>query len=274
MGGSSVSYRPAGRSMRVAAQSRRWSSSSVSASTSTSTKSRRVLRRVRRSSQVGRLAVELDAPVGLVEAAAQSRGGAEEGRRQVMLREAVQQPVGLAPPVERRAERRRELLEHGNAGCGRLGVPVVGVLVVVDERRRVVRRRFVPAGLLGRADEVGDLVRPGDRARDHAGACAVGVLERRHHRHRARAHLAVRRQAVGRPAQIRLGVLLRDDDAAVGGGRVERAVDELPRIAHRPPSVRVFRMFTPRNSAAGQPCETAATWPGWPLPQVNTPPRT
>ena len=30
----------------------------------------------------------------------------------------------------------------------------------------------------------------------------------------------------------------------------------------------------PRNRAAGQPWLTGATWPGWPLPQLNAPPST
>ena len=33
-------------------------------------------------------------------------------------------------------------------------------------------------------------------------------------------------------------------------------------------------MLTPRKRAEGQPWETAATWPGWALPQLNAPPRT
>ena len=30
----------------------------------------------------------------------------------------------------------------------------------------------------------------------------------------------------------------------------------------------------PRISTAGQPWLTGATWPGWPLPQLNAPPST
>ena len=55
-------------------------------------------------------------------------------------------------------------------------------------------------------------------------------------------------------------------------------LDELLRasvvvISGLPPSV-VLRMRTPRNSAGGQPWLTAATWPGWALPQLNAPPST
>ena len=38
------------------------------------------------------------------------------------------------------------------------------------------------------------------------------------------------------------------------------------------PSSVVFRMRMSRNSADGQPWLTAATWPGWALPQLNAPP--
>ena len=67
------------------------------------------------------------------------------------------------------------------------------------------------------------------------------------------------------------GVLGRDDDAAVGRGRRLGALDQLLNIGHRPASVRVLRTFTLRNNAAGQPCDTAATWPGCPLPQFGVP---
>ena len=45
-------------------------------------------------------------------------------------------------------------------------------------------------------------------------------------------------------------------------------------VAHRPASAWVLRIRTPRNSVEGQPWLTAATCPGWPLPQLNAPPST
>ena len=54
---------------------------------------------------------------------------------------------------------------------------------------------------------------------------------------------------------------------------VQRDVDDLLRADHRPASMRVLSTLTPRNSADGQPWLTAATWPGWALPQLNAPPR-
>ena len=38
------------------------------------------------------------------------------------------------------------------------------------------------------------------------------------------------------------------------------------------PSWTVLSTRTCRNSAAGAPWLTGATWPGWPLPQLNAPP--
>ena len=49
-----------------------------------------------------------------------------------------------------------------------------------------------------------------------------------------------------------------------------------PTLHHlqRPDSSRVFSTRTPRTNADGQPCETGATCPGWPLPQLKAPPST
>ena len=41
-----------------------------------------------------------------------------------------------------------------------------------------------------------------------------------------------------------------------------------------PASSVVLRIRTPRNSEVGQPWLTAATCPGWALPQLNAPPST
>ena len=53
---------------------------------------------------------------------------------------------------------------------------------------------------------------------------------------------------------------------------VQNEVDDVLRGDHRPPSVRVLSTLTPRNNADGQPWLTAATCPGWALPQLNAPP--
>ena len=91
-----------------------------------------------------------------------------------------------------------------------------------------------------------------------------------------RAHRAVGRQAVGRPAEVGLGAVGDEGDLAVGGGGGQRPLDELLGGAarHRPASWTVLRMVTFSNSAVGQPWLTGATWPGWALPQLNAPPRT
>ena len=54
-------------------------------------------------------------------------------------------------------------------------------------------------------------------------------------------------------------------DDLVGGARPAS-------VAHRPDSARVLSTLTLRTSADGQPWLTGATWPGWPLPQLNAPP--
>ena len=90
--GSSRTARPAGRS-GCRAQSSRCSSPAATASTSTSVKSRVCSAGPGRAGEVGGLAVDLEAAVGLVEAAAQAGRRAEEVRRHLVLGEAVQQPV-------------------------------------------------------------------------------------------------------------------------------------------------------------------------------------
>ena len=70
-------------------------------------------------------------------------------------------------------------------------------------------------------------------------------------------------------------LVLGDDHHAAGqaGGRGQRALHHLlgrqPR-GHRPSSA-VFSTLTPRNRADGQPWLTAATCPGWALPQFIAP---
>ncbi len=46
------------------------------------------------------------------------------------------------------------------------------------------------------------------------------------------------------------------------------------RRAQRPDSARALSTLTPRTRTEGQPCETGATCPGCPLPQLNAPPST
>ena len=82
--------------------------------------------------------------------------------------------------------------------------------------------------------------------------------------------LAQRRLALVRVAD--------DRDAVVGRRRRERVLDQRLRadavraVISWPASSVVLRMRTSRNSAVGQPWLTAATWPGWALPQLNAPP--
>ena len=81
---------------------------------------------------------------------------------------------------------------------------------------------------------------------------------------------------IARPPQRRLDLVGDQHHGLVGAAELGRLfqdeVDDLLRGDHRPPSVRVLSTLTPRNNADGQPWLTAATWPGWALPQLNAPP--
>src|SRR6266487_4466589 len=92
----------------------------------------------------------------------------------------------------------------------------------------------------------------------------------------AGARHAVGGERVARPAQVRGGGLLGDHHAVAGLGRGQRALDGFlrGRPAHDFPSSAVLSIRTPRSRTAGQPWLTGATWPGWPLPQLNAPPST
>ena len=191
-----------------------------------------------------------------------------------MFGEAEQQTVAAASSREGGAEPVGEALEHGDARPGGIRRPVVVGLVWLDERRGIIGRSGPAGGLLARRDQIDHFLSGCHRAGNHSGARAGRLVEDRDDRDRPRRHLAVGREVVRRPPQVGLGVLAADDDAAVGGRVAEYPLDEVLHRDHRPPSATVERTLTPRNSALGQPCETAATWPGCPLPQLNAPPRT
>ena len=81
------------------------------------------------------------------------------------------------------------------------------------------------------------------------------------------------------PAQRRLAVEVssaittQSSQVAAGQGPLDGLLRRLSRVM-RPASCAVLRILTPRMSTAGQPWLTGATWPGWPLPQLNAPPST
>ena len=94
---------------------------------------------------------------------------------------------------------------------------------------------------------------------------------------RAPALLTVGRGGVQGVADVDVAAVLDQHDAAVRPECVRRgqgALHQLLRRSHRPDSSRVLSTRTPRTSTDGQPCETGATCPGWPLPQLNAPPST
>ena len=103
---------------------------------------------------------------------------------------------------------------------------------------------------------------------------------------------AVGGRRVQREADVGVAALVHEHDAAVGPGGVDAAprpcstsswagiiVRSLGRGSVQlalsvPTPARALRMRTPRTRTDGQPCETGATCPGWPLPQLNAPPST
>jgi hypothetical protein len=189
----------------------------------------------RGAAEVGRLAVDLDPPVRLVEAPAQPRRGAQEVRRHLVFGKAEHQSFVGPPAPEGRAQGRRELVEHRDGRACGVGGPVVTVFVRLDERARILGRFGAAAGGLGGPDQLTDLVDRRHRARDDSGAAALAAVEGRDHGHGPGAHLAVRGERVRCPAQVRLAVLARDDDAAVRRGGGERRLDELLWRAHTSP---------------------------------------
>src|SRR4029079_9623985 len=100
---------------------------------------------------------------------------------------------------------------------------------------------------------------------------------------------AVGGERVVGPAQVGVGLVLHDHDALGRRAGLQCVVDEMLRAARgashsatasspgastgsrEPPSSDVFSTLTPRNSADGQPWLTAATCPGWALPQLKAP---
>ena len=123
VGGSSVSYRPAGSSTRRRAHSSRSARPRSRAATSTSVKSR-----VASPAHADRLrsidfAFELNLARRLVVPQPQAGRGAEERRGQIVLGEPVQLPPAGAGRAERVAELPGEPLQHADAGTLRRIVP-------------------------------------------------------------------------------------------------------------------------------------------------------
>ena len=127
----------------------------------------------------------------------------------------------------------------------------------VIERPRVLGGPAGAGGLLGRAHQRLDLVQADVAARHDAGGRALVAADRRDHGQPPAAHHAVGGEGVRRPAQVRLAGLLGEHDAAVAGGQLQGALDDVLRLhagdcrgAHRPASAWVLRIRTSRNSVA------------------------
>ncbi len=209
-----------------------------------------------------------------------------------MLREPRQHHVAFPSLPEGTRQRGQHAVE--DRGVGLLGSePEIAGSVPparFDERERVVGRRCrLGVGQRGQHHVVNAL-EPDDTAAPRRSRRRAGEDD---HAHASAPVHPVRRRLVQREAHVGVASLLDDDHAAVrlGGGRGrDAALDERLGLdhrvtacvrltisspeTHRPDSARAFRMRTPLTSTDGQPWDTGATWPGWPLPQLNAPPST
>ena len=225
--------------------------------------------------EVGVLAGTAVVAGGLDVPEAQPRRRAEVRRGHVVVDETVEHAALGTCAAERLAERGCDVGVHlDRRGAGGL-VPVVGG-VAGDELLRVLGGRTRRRGCVGGLDDPVDLLGARRTRRHRAGGHALGALVERDHGDGDGVHDAVGGQRVVGPAQVGAGRVADDRDAVVRARRLQGVLDELLRGAraavHAAPSAVVLRTLTPRNRADGQPCETAATWPGWALPQLNAPP--
>ena len=178
---------------------------------------------------------------------------------------------------ERLAERGCEDVVDVDVGGDRWFVPV-GAHPVPDQLGGVLGGGGGAGGLVGGADELGDLGLGGGTARDRADLHTLGTTDERDHGDVHAVHDAVGGHGVVGPAEVGAGRVAHHDHAVVGDAGVQALLDQALRGdllgAHWPPSCVVLRMLTPRKSAVGQPWLTAATWPGCALPQLKAPPST
>jgi hypothetical protein len=181
VGGRIVSYRPGSTSMLRAIHPRRRTTSAYSASTSTSAKSGVVrptyVERVRACD----LPVISTWPAGCACRRRTPVDVATYGRGERVLGEPEQLPVLRARLLEDTAERRGERAQHAARRHRRLVAPPAVAaghgLVGPDERCRVVGRRRLARGALGRPDEVLDLVEVDVAARHRAGRRPLGAVD-------------------------------------------------------------------------------------------------
>ena len=274
------------------AQSRRSLSPASSPAMSTSVKSTGGCAGPGRARQVGRLRVQLDPPGRLVVPQPQPGRGPQERAGQVVLGEPVQLPAGGLGLAQRLAELSREVAQHADLGLARWGVPAwFGTFYAERSVRPRPAQRFRVLGghrlggrVLRLADDLLDLFGADPGPGDDACRRSVGPPVDGDDGELTGAGHAVGGEGVSRPAQVGAGGLLGDHHAVVGSAGRQGALDGFLRVAHCSPPARlrlahwpsstVLRIRIPRSSAAGQPWLTGATWPGWPLPQLNAPPST
>ena len=262
------------------AQSRRSLSPASSPAMSTSVKSRVAAPVQAERARSADFAFSSTRPGRLVVPQPQPGRGPQERAGQVVLGEPVQLPAGGLGLAQRLAELSREVAQHADLGLARRGVPAWfgtfnaerSVRPRPAQRLRVLGGHRLGGRVLRLADDLLDLLGadpgPGDDARRRS----VGPPVDGDDGELAGAGHAVGGEGVARPAQVGAGGLLGDHDAVVGSAGRQGALDGFLGI-HWPSST-VLRIRIPRNSAAGQPWLTGATWPGWPLPQLNAPPST
>jgi hypothetical protein len=167
VGGSSVSYRPAGSEMLRLAQSRRSASPAVEAGDVHVGEVAGRHARPRRPLQVGGLRVQLDPPGGLIVPLPHPGRGAEERAGQLVLGEPVQLSSRGLGGAQGLTERGREVAQHTDFGSARRGVPSRLVPTFPTERSSLLRSgqlirilggRCLGGGALGLTDHVLDLV--------------------------------------------------------------------------------------------------------------------
>jgi len=218
----------------------------------------------------GALAVQLHQRRGLHVTQPDAGAGGQVGAAHHLLGVPEVLVPGRAGGVERRTQLVGEVPEVGRRHRGgRFAEGILGH--ATGQGCGVLRRGGQPGGRLGVGDQPGDVVRPHPGAADDTRTRPVVDGD---DRDVVRAGEAVGGEGVGGPAQVGGAGDVDQDDARAGCGG-DGTLGELGGCAaHDEPSAVVLITRTPVNRALGQPWLTAATWPGWPLPQLKAPPST
>ena len=229
-----------------------------------------------RPAAVGRPAHQVHRPRRLHVREAEPRRAAQVERCEVQLGEAGQHGVACLGAAEGSGQRGQDTFEHRGVRLLRRQAEVAAErdLRRLDEGERVLGRGSAPGVGQRGSDHLGDALGAHDAGPARRADGGPGDDDDVHGT--GAVHPVGRRRVQGE-ADVGMAVLLDQHDAPVGAGctRSRHAVlDQLLGRDHRPDSSRALRIRTPRTSTDGQPCDTGATWPGCPLPQLNAPPST